>query len=108
MTTTPVNVMERETFLSHEIRVGAFGPVRTEPNELQTHYTAQISIWAEGVEIREAKQAPAIRFLSEEDAIQFGFEIGRMVVTQRRKSKASNLMVCVREFFKLPRLLFRN
>jgi len=108
VTSKPLIVMEKENYLSYEILVSAFGPVKTKPNEPQTHYSAQISIWSEGREIEDAKQTSSMHFLSREDAIAFGFEIGRMTVTQRYKSSAFNPLARVRKLFKLPRLLFRN
>ena len=47
-----------------------------------------------------------MRFMSREDADEFGFEIGRMIVAQRRIS-TGNLIARTCGLFKLPRLLVR-
>jgi hypothetical protein len=106
----PSLVTKRETHLGYEIRVATVGPIQTEQNEpanLRTHHQTRISIWLNGNEVRGAGEAPFMRFLSREDADEFGFEIGRMIVAQRRQS-TSNLIARTRERIKLPRLFFRN
>lgn len=109
MTTGTSIVTKQETFSGYEILVATVGPIKTKPDEpenLQTHHKAKISIWFDGKE--EASEAPSLLFVSREDAAEFGLEIGRMIVAQRRKSIAFQLVDRAYELFKLPRLLFRN
>lgn len=111
MTSEPSIVTKLETHLGYEIHVATVGPIKTlhvEPENLDAHHKAKISIWFNGKEIREASELPSMRFVSREDATEFGFEIGRMIVAQRRKSTAFQMIDRACELFKLPRLLFRN
>lgn len=110
MTTGTSIVTKQETYSGYEILVATVGPIKTNPDEpenLQTHHTTKISIWFDGKEVRGASEAPSMLFVSREDAAEFGFEIGRVIVTQRRKSAAFKWIVRTSELFKLPRLLFR-
>lgn len=110
MTTGTSIVTKQETYSGYEILVATVGPIKTNPDEpenLQTHHTTKISIWFDGKEVRGASEAPSMLFVSREDAAEFGFEIGRMIVTQRRKLTAFKRVVRICELFKLPRLLFR-
>lgn len=110
MTTEPSIVTKQETHLGYQIQVATVGPIKTqqdEPENLGAHHNARVSIWFDGKEISEASEAPSMRFVSREDAAEFGFEIGRMIVAQRRKSTAFQLIDRACELFKLPRLLFR-
>lgn len=109
MTTGTSIVTKQETFSGYEILVATVGPIKTKPNEpenLQTHHKAKISIWFDGKE--ETSEALSMFFVSREDAAEFGFEVGRMIVAQRRKSIAFQLIDRAFELFKLPRLLLRD
>lgn len=109
MTTGTSIVTKQETYSGYEILVATVGPIKTKPDEpenLQTHHKARISIWLDGKE--EASEAPSMLFVSREDAAEFGLEIGRMIVAQHRKSIVFQLIDRAFELFKLPRLLFRN
>lgn len=111
MTTEPSIVTKQETHLGYEIQVATVGPINTqqdEPENLHMHHKARISIWFDGKEIRETGEAPSMRFVSREDAAEFGFEIGRVIVAHRRKLTAFKLVDRACGLFKLPRLLFRN
>ena len=102
---------KQEAYLGYEILVAAEGPFRAKPDgleSLRTYHTTNVSIWLAGQMIREWDESPAMLFVSRDDAIEFGFEIGRMIVTQRYKSSAFNPLAHVRKLFKLPRLLFSN
>ncbi|MCU1760041.1 hypothetical protein NTD84_10000 [Pseudomonas sp. 14P_8.1_Bac3] len=104
-------VTRQETWLGYEILVAAVGPIKTRPDEpenLQTHHKTKISIWFDGKEIREAGEAPSMLFASREDAHEFGVEIGRMIVMQRRESSAFKVFSRAYELFKFPRALFRH
>ncbi|MEZ1314841.1 hypothetical protein QIW53_02385 [Pseudomonas fluorescens] len=109
MTAQLASVIEKETYLGHDILVETFGPVTANPStagSLQTHHTARISIWLDGQELKDARQTPSLLFVSREDAIVFGLEIGRMVVSQRRDSAATGLTARINAFFKSSRLAF--
>ena len=104
MTAQPSTVTKQTTYLGHEIFVETFGPIKVEPREaqsLQSHHTTTVSVWYDGQEIREARETPALRFVTREDAAELGFEIGQMIVDQRRESTGSSVIA-----FKLPRLRF--
>ncbi|MHC8366572.1 hypothetical protein ACYZT9_12015 [Pseudomonas sp. ZT5P21] len=111
MTAVSSIVTKQETHSGYEILVATVGPIQTNPDEpgsLLTHHKIKISIWFHGKEIREAGEAPSMLFVSREDAVSFGFEIGRMIVMQRRQSSAFKLIARTCELFKLSRLFFRN
>lgn len=110
MIVEPSLVTKRETHLGYEIQVATVGPIQTsqdEPANLCTHHQTRISIWLDGNEVRGAGEVPSMLFVSREDADEFGFEIGRMIVAQRRKA-TFNLIARTCDLFKLPRLLVRH
>lgn len=111
MTAKPSTVTKQETYLGHDILVETFGPVTANPrntDSVQTHHTIKISIWFDGQEIKEARETPSLLFVSREDATVLGFEIGRMIVSQRRESAATGLTARMYEFFKSTRLPFSS
>lgn len=104
-------ITKQEAYLGYEILVAAEGPLRAKPDgreRLRTYYKTNVSIWLAGQVTREWDESPAMLFVSRDDAIEFGFEVGRMIVTQRCKASAFNPLARVRKLFKLPRLLFSN
>lgn len=104
-------VTKQQTYSGYDIIVATVGPIKPPPDETGsplTHHKANISIWFRGKKIREACEAPSMLFVSREDAAEFGFEIGRMIVMQRCSPMVSKLRVRVRELFKWPQLLLRS
>ncbi|CAI8746843.1 DUF2158 domain-containing protein [Pseudomonas sp. IT-P12] len=111
MTAKLATVIQKETYLGHDIIVETFCPATANPSitgSVQTHHTSTISIWLDGEEIRDARETPSLLFVSREDAIVLGFEIGRMIVSQRRDSAATGLTARMCEFFKSTRLPFSS
>lgn len=110
MTLEPSLVMKRETHSGYEIQVATVGPIQAHQDgtdNLHSYHEARISIWLDGEEVKGAGEASSMRFMSREDAAEFGFEIGRVIVAERRKS-TFNLIARTCELFKLPRLFFRH
>ncbi|MHC8320087.1 hypothetical protein ACYZT4_05225 [Pseudomonas sp. GB2N2] len=104
-------VTKQKTHSGYEIVVTTIGPIRTKPDEPEntlTHHEIEISVWFRGKELREVREVSPLRFASRDDADDFGFEIGRMIVRERRNSTAQKLIVRARNLFELPRWLFRN
>ncbi|MEX3777076.1 hypothetical protein [Pseudomonas sp. MYb118] len=102
MTAKPSTMTKQVTYLGHEIFVETFGPVTARPRDtggLQTHHTTKVSVWFDGKELEEARETPSLLFVSREDAAELGFEIGQMIVDQRRESVMSSPII-----FKMPRL----
>jgi len=104
----PSLVTKRETHLGYEIQVATVGPIQAEHDQstnLHTHHQTRVSIWLDGKEVRGTTEVSSMRFMSREDADEFGFEVGRMIVAQRRKSTVN--LIARTYGLKLSRLLLR-